>query len=74
MKEFRIYLNSGEVISLTAKGIRWYVDFDAEGNKFNKQTALDMAFVTDDPSDDFCEIVVAEFNSEHIAGYTVKEL
>lgn len=73
MKEFRIYLNSGEVISLTAKGIRWYVDFDAEGNKFEKQTALDMAFVTDDPSDD-SEIVVAEFNSEHIAGYTVKEI
>lgn len=73
MKEFRIYLNSGEVISLTAKGIRWYVDFDAEGNKFDKQTALDMAFVTVDPSD-YSEIVVAEFNSEHIAGYTVKEI
>lgn len=73
MKEFRIYLNSGEVISLKAEGIRWYVDFDAEGNKFDKQAALDMAFVTYDPSDD-SEIVIAEFNSEHIAGYTVKEL
>lgn len=62
MKEFRIYLNSGEVISLIAKGIRWYM-----------QTILDMAFVTDDPSDD-SEIVIAEFNSEHIAGYTVKEI
>lgn len=62
MKEFRIYLNSGEVISLTAKGIRW-----------SMQAILDMAFVTDDPFDD-SEIVIAEFNSEHIAGYTVKEL
>jgi len=73
MNEFKIYLNNGDVVKLNANGIRWYVDFDAEGNKFDKQTALDMAFVTYDPSDD-SEIVVAEFNSEHIAGYTVKEI
>lgn len=73
MNEFKIYLNNGDVIKLNASGIRWYVDFDAVGNKFDKQTALDMAFVTYDPSDD-SEIVVAEFNSEHIAGYTVKEI
>lgn len=62
MNEYKIYLNNGDVVKINAKGIRWYM-----------QAILDMAFVTDDPSDD-SEIVIAEFNSEHIAGYTVKEI
>ena len=62
MNEYKIYLNNGDVVKINAKGIRWY-----------NQTILDMAFVTDDPSDD-SDIVIAEFNSEHIAGYTVKEI
>ena len=62
MNEYTIYFNNGASMKLIAKGIRWYRD-----------AVVDMQFHVDDPSDD-SEIVVAEFNSEHIAGYTVKEL
>lgn len=57
MKEFKIYLQNGDIITVKAVRIIWY-----------REAVVDMSFVDEE------ETIVAEFNSEHIAGYTVKEL
>lgn len=57
MKEFKIYLQSGDIVTVKAVRIMWY-----------KEAIVDVAFVDEEGT------VVAEFNSEHIVGYTVKEL
>lgn len=56
MKEFKIYLQNGDIVTVKAVRIMWHT------------AIVDMSFVDEE------ETIVAEFNSEHIAEYTVKEL
>lgn len=57
MKEFKIYLQNGDIVTVNAVRVMWY-----------KEAVVDMSFVDEEGT------IVAEFNSEHIAGYTVKEI
>ena len=57
MKEFKIYLQNGDIVTVKAVRIMWY-----------KEAVIDVSFVDEEGT------IVAEFNSEHIVGYTVKEL
>lgn len=57
MKEFKIYLQNGDIVTVKAVRIIWY-----------REAVVDMSFVDEEGT------IVAEFNSAHIAGYTVKEL
>ena len=57
MKEFKIYLQNGDIVTVKAARIMWHEEY-----------VIDVAFVDEE------DTIVAEFNSEHIAGYTVKEL
>lgn len=57
MKEYKIYLQNGDIVTVKAVRIMWHRD-----------AVVDMSLVDEEVT------IVAEFNSEHIAGYTVKEL